>query len=86
MRDLPELESPATKCPRSSTGMVHNKNVCVWCMEPEDGKHPGRWVRLSYTLAWNVFRSHTVVLQDNAMRVCINCLIDSISDPFSIEV
>ena len=30
--------------------------------------------------------SHTVVLQDDAMRDHINCLIDSISDPFSTEI
>ena len=38
------------------------------------------------TSAWNVFRSHTVVLQDDAMRDLINCLIDSFSDPFSTEI
>ena len=38
------------------------------------------WVPLSYTSAWNVSRSHTVVLQDDAMRDHFNCLIDSISD------
>jgi len=68
---------------------VHNKNLCVWCMKPEDERHPertGRWLLLSYTSAWNVFKSHTVVLQDNAMRDRINCLIDSITDPFSTEI
>ena len=43
--------------------------------------HGNEWVLLSYTSAWNVFRSHTVVLQDDAMRDHINCFIDSISDP-----
>ena len=56
--------------------------MSVWCMNPEDERHPGNeWVLLSYTSAWNVFRSHTVVLQDDAMRDHINCFIDSISDP-----
>jgi hypothetical protein len=85
----PDFESPAPKRLRSSTGIVHDKNLCVWYMKPEDERHPeraGRWVLLSYTSTWNVFRSHTVVLQDDAMRDCINCLIDSITDPFSSEI
>ena len=65
-----------------------DKDLCVWCMKPEDERHlerTGRWFLLSYTLAWNVFRCHTVVLQDDAMRNRIKCLIDSITDPFSTE-
>ena len=68
---------------------MHDKDLCVWCMKPEDERHPertGRWVLLSYTLAWNVFRSYTVVLQDDAMRNRINCLIDSITDFFLTEI
>ena len=67
---------------------MHDK-TCVLCMKPEDERHPertGRCFLLSYTFAWNVFKSHTVVLQDNAMRDRINCLIDSITDPFSTEI
>ena len=51
-----------------------------------DERHPertGRWVLHSYTSAWNVFRS---LLQDDAMRDRINCLIDSITDPFLTEI
>lgn len=84
-----DLASPAPKSLRSSTGIVHDKNLCVWCMKPEDEKHPertGRWVLLSYTSAWKVYKSHTVVLQDTAMRERIKCLIDSITDPFSTEI
>ena len=35
----------------------------------------------SFLAPRHVFRSYTVVLQDDAMRDHINCLIDSISDP-----
>ena len=80
---------PAPKRVRSNTGIVHYKYWCVWCMKPKDERHPertGRWVLLSYTYAWNVFRSHTVVLPDDAMRNRINCLIDSINDRFSTEI
>ena len=80
---------PAPKRLRSNTGIVHDKDLCVWGMKPEDERNPertGRWVLLSYTSAWKVFRSHTVVLQDDAMRNRINCLIDSITDSFSTEI
>ena len=50
------------------------------------GTHNELVVGSPYTSAWNVFRSHTVVLQDDAMKDRINCLIDSISDPFSTEI
>ena len=36
----PDFESPALKRLRSSTGIVHDKNLCVWCMKPEDERHP----------------------------------------------
>ena len=88
-QDDHDLAGPAPKCLRSSVGIVHNKNLCVWCMKPEDTKHPertGKWLLISYIPAWNVFKSHTVVLQDDAMRDRINRLIDSITDPFSTEI
>ena len=58
-------------------------------MKPEDTKHPeqiGQWLLISYQHAWNVFKSHTIVLKDDAMRDRINCLIDSIIDPFAAEI
>ncbi|CAB3976667.1 Hypothetical predicted protein [Paramuricea clavata] len=58
-------------------------------MKLEDTKHPertGKWLLISYIPAWNVFKSHTVVLQDDATRDRINRLIDSITDPFSTEI
>ena len=38
----PGFESPAPKHLRSGTGIVHDKNLCVWCMKPEDKRHPER--------------------------------------------
>lgn len=79
----------SSSAPKRRTGIVHDKNLCVWCMKPEDTKHPertGRWLLISYTASWNIFRNHTIVLQDDAMRDRINCLIDSITDPFSSEI
>lgn len=89
--DHPECpdHQPATKRPRSNVGIVHEKDLCVWCMKPEDTKHSertGKWLLISYITAWNVFKSHIIVLQDDKMRDRINRLIDSVTDPFSTEI
>ncbi len=33
-------EAPAAKRLRSSLGLIHDKNKCVWCCKPESAKHP----------------------------------------------
>jgi hypothetical protein len=83
------LATPAPKRLRSAVGIVHEKNLCVWCMKPEDTKHlecTGKLLLISYITSWNVFKSHTVVLEDDHMRDRINRLIDSVTDPFSTEI
>ena len=39
---------------RSSTGPLHNKDLCVWCMKPEDRKHSvqGNWCLLQQLRSW----------------------------------
>ncbi len=84
-----ELSLSAPKRLRSNTGTVHDKHLCVWCMKPEDTKHPeqtGKWLLLSCTASWNAFRSHIIVLQDDSMRDRINCLINSTTDPFASAI
>ena len=36
-----ELEPPS-RMSRNSAGSIHNKDLCIWCMKPEDKKNPGR--------------------------------------------
>ena len=33
-------EAPAAKRLRSSLGLIHDKNKCVWCCKPKSAKHP----------------------------------------------
>ena len=52
-----ESSSSAPKRLRSSTGIVHDKNLCVWCMKPQDERPPertGRWLLISYTSSWRL--------------------------------
>ena len=74
---------------RSSTGTLHNKNLCVWCMKGEHKKIDRSKKILSTVDAWNKFKLHTVNLQDENMRHRIDTLITSIPDSrtaFGLEI
>ena len=57
-------------------------------MLPEDTKHPGRdkWHIIQQWDAWNVFKCHTVHLEDESMRNILIVLIDSTPDLFAAEI
>ena len=82
------FDEPTPKHLRSSLGVIHEKNSCVWCKRPEDDKNKGtKLLLLSYDYAWAAFKSHTLILDDQDMRDRINCLIDfAADDPFAIEI
>ena len=85
----PTQSSTASKCLRSSVGIVHDKHLCVWRMQPEDTQHyklSSKLLLISYTPARNAFRSYTAVLQDLEIKDRINRLIDSTPDPFAAEI
>eukprot|EP00794_Sanderia_malayensis_P017851 gene17851-19634_t len=73
---------------RSSTGYIHDKNLCIWCMKPEDKKNPGRdrWHLLQQMNSWNTFKRHTMYLEDATMRECILAVIRCTPDPFAAEI
>jgi len=73
---------------RAASGVIHDKNCCVWCMKPEDEKHPtrDRWHIMQTMDAWYAFKAHTVYLQDIRMRDRILTIIDAIPDPFAAEI
>jgi hypothetical protein len=69
-------------------GPIHNKSLCVWCMQPEDKKHPGRnkWHIIQQWDAWNMFKGHTVHINDESLRRRLISVIDSTPDPFAAEI
>ena len=83
-----ELQVPAAKRLRSSLGVVHDKNLCVWCRKCDDPKHrESKFLLLSYDNTWAAFKRHTVMLDDDDMRDRINCLIDHADDdPYALEI
>ncbi len=81
-------EDPGPSTPRSSrrTGVLHKKNLCIWCMKPEDRKHSRTLSIIQQWNAWHSFKSHTVYLEDDEMRDRILKVIDATPDPFAAEV
>ena len=73
---------------RSNTGILHSNELCVWCMKPDDKKHPERnqWYNISSKDAWNAFKGHTIFLEKGEMRDRILKIIDSTTDPFATEI
>ena len=81
--------SPPQKRTRLSTGVIHLKDQCVWCMKKKDQKHPNRsnkLVRIEKTSRWKEFKRHVPFLEDVEMRRRITCLIDSTTDPFAADI
>ena len=80
------IAAPPTKRLRSSMGPIHDRTKSVWCCK--GGKGPGSQLHLiSYDNAWAAFKSHTVTLDDQEMRECINCLIEFTSEqPYAVEI
>ena len=73
---------------RAESSLIHDKALCVWCMQPEDEKHPSRdrWHIMQTLNAWYVSKAHTVYLQDSRMRDHILTLVDAIPDLFTAEI
>ena len=80
------LSSKRLSC--STTGLLHNKDLCIMCMKPEDTNHPGRdrWCLLQQIDAWHTFKNHTIYLEDASMRDRILTVIANTTDPFAIEI
>ena len=75
------LSSP--KRLRSSIGIVHDKNLCVWCNKgPQRSSHRDwkQLLLLSTKDAWIKFKLHTVHLNDLVLRSRLNTLLASIPD------
>ena len=86
-----EISEPHSKRPRrSSTDVLHDKHLCVWCMKGKDDRHVDRskskfYIISTYT-AWYTFKRHTINLEDEVMRERITSLIHSTDDPFAVEI
>ena len=68
---------------RSSVGIVHDKDLCVWCNKgprKRSDRDWGRLLLLSTKDAWRKFKLHTVHMEDPVLRSRLNTLIASIPD------
>ena len=83
-----DVSLSSKKLSRSTTGLLHNKDLYIWCMKPEDTKHPGRgrWCLLQQVDAWHTFKNHTMYLEDTSMCDRILTVIANTIDPFAVEI
>ena len=86
-----ESECSAPKKLRSSTGLLHDKMLCVWCMKGQSKKsdHSKKLLLLSTEDAWKKFKNHTIHIVDKETRERLNTLIASIPDcytAFGLEI
>lgn len=86
----PEGPSPPKRLRSSVCGPLHINTKCVWCMQGADTKHPGRargkLCRLNTYSAWQAFKRHTVLIEDEDLRDRLNRLVISttaLSDPIA---
>ena len=88
-------EAPTQTLPqratRTSIGTeIHNKMLCVWCMKPGDDRHNERkrkkFHKIEQLISWYIFKEHVTYLEDGAMKLRLEKLIQSISDPFASEI
>ena len=76
---------------RSSTGVLHDKHLCIWCRKgPFKSSDRGKKLLLLSTRdAWMKFKVHTVRLEDKETRMRLDTLIASIPDchtAFGLEI
>ena len=88
---ISEPECSAPKKLRSSTGVLHNKKLCIWCMKGKSKKSDNckNLLLLSTTDAWMKFKNHTMYIDDQETRGRLNMLISSIHDchtAFGLEI
>ena len=75
---------------RLSTGFIYKKDQCVWCMKKEDKKRLNRpsskLLRIEQGFRWQDFKRHVQFLKDTDMRRRITYFVDSIPDPFAVDI
>ena len=87
--DKPSVAIPVTDPPRRgsftrSKGVLHKKDLCVWCMKASYRREPFRIIETE--AAWNRFKNHTVYIDDHELRERLVRLIDCTPDPFATEI
>ena len=92
LQDIPCASASADTPMRTrSQGVLHQKDLCVWCMNPKwDDKNktkkndPFRLIETEST--WNRFKHHIVFIDDQDLRQRLIALIDCTPDPWATEI
>ena len=68
------VKSSFRKSTRASVGVIFDKNLCIWCREPDEsiskkkGKTDNSWYRVEQKKSWRHICACTPFLQDSVMR------------------
>ena len=80
-----ELEIPSRKRLRSE-GKLHHKNLCIWCMEPEDSKRKRKLRLMIREDAWYTFKIHVEFVDNVELKDRLKRFLDVTSNPFAAEI
>ncbi len=87
--DENEASSSTIDCNRLTrqSGPLHQKDLCVCCMKPDNKKNTGdTFQQIQQLKAWVRFKEHTVFLKEEQMRDRILAVIAATPDPFATEI
>ena len=75
---------------RFSTGFIHKKKYCVWCMKIEDKKHrncpSSKLLKIEQGSMRQDFKRHIPFIKETDIRRWYTYLIDSTHDPFAEDM
>ena len=85
-KSAPEASGRTT---RKSVGIVHKKDLCIWCMKGGDtARHPdrGKFFKICKQKLWLKFKASVMYIPDVQLKTRIQTFIEATTDPFSTEV
>ena len=74
---------------RKSVGIVHKKDICIWCMKSGDtARHPGhgKFFKICEQKLWLTFKASVMYITDVQLKTRIQTFIEATTDPFLTEV
>ena len=82
------LESDPPLMTRHQTGIIHDKNLCVWCMTEWDGRHTDEpnFRQMRQLTTWYKFKASVFHVSDLQKRRRLRMLVDSTVDPIAAQI
>ena len=83
--DISRIDFPST---RLNTGIIHDKDLCIWCQEGYDEKHPERneFRTMVQIDTWLKIKASIPYISDLKRRNRLRMFVDSTIDPLAEKV